>query len=112
MTHILERFVIHFLCSAAVLQLALAGFWYLERKFRWWPAPHGWWAYIVPALLSFIPISFREVWDVTHGQLGVKAVTDWISWILGLAVAIWAFYRLTNKLKAIQLEIQLRKVRK
>lgn len=106
--HIVDRFVLHFFMSAGVLLLALAVFWYLERKVRWWPSPHGYWFYIVPALLSFMFISFREVFDVAYsGQLVVKAVTDWISWITGLGVSIWALIRLTKRLNMTRFEIEL-----
>ena len=85
--------------------IALTGFWLLERKVRWWPKLHGWWALILPALLSFMVISFREIFDVAAGGLLVKSVCDWLSWIAGLGVSVWALYRLTPLLNETLLEI-------
>ena len=105
-SHAAERFVIHFFSSAGVWLIALWGFWLLERKVRWWPAPGGWWELILPALLSFVGISFREVFDVAGGQPVAKAVSDWLSWVLGLGAAAWAFYRLIPRGAEILREMQ------
>jgi len=105
LAHILDRFVLHFVMSTGVLLLAMVGFIYLQRRVLWFPTLHGWWSYVVPALLSFAIISLREVFDVYYGQLVAKAVTDWCSWVLGLGVAVWGMYRLTPALNAIRLEI-------
>ena len=104
--HILERFVIHFFSSAGVYLIALWGFWLLERKVSWWPKPRGWWELILPALLSFLFISFREVFDVAGGGPVAKSVSDWISWSAGLGAALWALYRLTPRLAGILEEIE------
>ena len=95
MTEIIERGIIHFFSSAGVSLIALTGFWLLERKVRWWPSLHGWWA-----------ISFREIFDVAAGGLLVKSISDWISWILGLGVSVWALYRLTPRLNQCVGEIE------
>ena len=104
--HIVERAVIHFFSSAGVYLIALWGFWMLERKVKWWPQPHGWWELILPAVASFLFISFREVWDVNAGGSVVKSVCDWISWVLGLGVSVWALYRLSPRLGQILGEIR------
>ena len=102
---ILERAVIHFFSSAGVVLLALYGFWYLERKVSWWPQTRGWWDLILPALVSFVIISFREVFDVARGGSPVKSVCDWLSWLAGMGVSIWALYRLFPRLGQIHREI-------
>lgn len=98
--HIVERFMLHVLLSAGVLLVAMALCDWAERRWSWWPRLAGWWILVVPALASFALVSLREVWDVAHGQPAAKAVTDWISWILGLAAAIWGLYRLRRRLAA------------
>lgn len=103
--HIVDRFLIHFFMSAGFLMIAVYGFYWLTR-IRWLPALHGWWAYIVPAMVSFILISFREVFDVANGQLVVKAVTDWASWILGMGVSIFGLFRMTPLLHRVRMEIR------
>ena len=104
--HMLERSVIHFFSSAGVYLIALWGFWMLERKCRWWPELRGWWELILPAVASFLFISFREAFDVSAGDPVVKSVFDWISWVCGLGVSVWAMYRLTPRVKEILEEIQ------
>ena len=104
--HILERGVVHFFSSAGVYLIALWGFWLLERKVRWWPELKGWWELILPALVSFLFISFREVWDVNAGGSVVKSVCDWLSWLFGLGVSVWAVYRLFPRLGRILAEIR------
>ena len=98
MAEIIERGIIHFFSSSGVYLIALTGFWLLERKVRWWPHLHGWWALILPALLSFMVISRREIFDVAAGGLLVQSISDWISWIAGLGVSVWALYWLTPRL--------------
>ena len=104
--HILERAAIHFLSSAGVYLIALWGFWMLEHKVQWWPQLRGWWDLILPALASFLFISMREIFDVNAGGSVVKSVCDWMSWVVGLGVSVWAIYRLTPCLGRILEEIK------
>lgn len=104
--HILERGMIHFFSSAGVTLIALWGFWTLERKASWWPQLHGWWELILPATVSFLCISLREVFDVAAGGSILKSVCDWLSWLLGLGVSVWALYRLSPRLSCILSEIE------
>ena len=104
--HILERAAIHFFSSAGVYLLALWGFWELERRAAWWPQLKGWWELILPALVSFLFISLREVFDVAAGGSPLKSVSDWLSWILGLGLSVWGLYRLFPRLGAILGEIR------
>ena len=94
--HILERFVIHVFSGASVLILALVGFWYMERKVRSFRL-NGWMFFILPALVSFTLISFREIWDVSAGGPLIKSVTDWISWVIGIGGAAYGLYRLSPR---------------
>ena len=103
--HIFERGVIHFFSSAGVYLCALFGFWALERKVRWWPDLKGWGELVVPAFFSFLFISNREVFDVAAGGSVIKSVCDWISWILGLGMSVWALYRIAPRLGQILGEI-------
>ena len=104
--HILERAVIHFFSSSGVYLIALWGFWLLERKVKWWPQLRGWRELILPAVLSFLLISTREIFDMAAGGSVVKSVCDWLSWLLGLGVSVWAVYRLFPRLGRILAEIR------
>ena len=104
--HILDRAVIHFFCSAGVYLIALWGFWLLERKVSWWPELTGWWELILPAVVSFWFISLREVFDVAGGGSPFKSVCDWLSWLAGLGMSVWAVYRLFPRLGRILGEIR------
>ncbi len=106
--HVLERAVIHFFSSAGVYVLALAAFWWLERKVKWWPELKGWWELVLPAVASFLFISLREVWDVSAGGSPIKSVCDWLSWLAGLGASVWASYRLSPRLTSILREIRER----
>lgn len=92
--NILDRFVIHF-TAATSLVLALANLYrYLRRRYRnqWLPGtmPHTLaWA----ALTVFAISTLREAYDVRQGQSLVKAITDYISWLLGTGFGAWGIYR-------------------
>ena len=102
--HILERFVIHFFSGAAVLMLALVVLWYCERR---WLKYHlrGWMFFILPALISFTLISFREIWDVSAGGPLIKSVIDWVSWLLGIGGGAYGLYRLSPRVTQAVKEI-------
>ena len=104
--HIIDRAVIHFFSSGGVYLIALWGFWLLERRVPWWPELRGWWELILPALVSFIFISFREIFDVAAGGPVVKSLCDWLSWLAGLGTSAWALYRLAPRLAAVRSEIK------
>lgn len=103
--HILDRAFIHFYMAAGFLLMTLVAWEYATRKFRWWPRLNGWGAYAIPAFVIFTLISFREVFDVHNGQPLVKAITDWISWISGMAAAIWGLHRIFDALERIEGQI-------
>ena len=48
----------------------------------------------------------REIFDVAAGGLLIKSISDWISWIAGLGVSVWALYRLTPRLSQCLGEIE------
>ena len=72
----------------------------------WWPELKG----LVgadPARGSLVRvISLREVFDVAGGGSPLKSVCDWISWLLGLGVSVWALYRLVPRLGRVLAEIK------
>ena len=103
--HILDRGVIHFFCSTGVYLIALWGFWLLERKVSWWPGLTGWSAMVVPAVMSFLFISMREIFDVSSGGLLIKSICDWVSWLLGLGASVWALYRMMPRFSQLKLDI-------
>ncbi len=92
--HILERSIIHFFSSAGFYLIALWGFWMLERKCLWWPQLQDWWKLVLLVVVSFLFLSFREIFDVNAGGSAVESVCDWLSWFVGLGVSAWAIYRL------------------
>ena len=104
--HILEREIIHLFSSPGVFLIALFASEFLRRKWGWWKynGPQGFFAYIVPAMISFIFISFREIHDVTkvNPDPVFKSVIDWIIWMVCLGGSIWGVYRMTPDLHIIE----------
>lgn len=105
LSHILERFIIHLFSGGSVFFLAFTGLDLCQRK-RWLPRYYGWWHLALPALLSFLFISLREVFDVAAGGWYVKSITDWISWVIGLGAAVYAVYRHAPRWATIVAEIK------
>lgn len=103
--YVFERYVLHIFEAAAVYLLAVAIFYWVVRKLGW-RRMQGWWALVAPAVLAFIPISFREVFDVYNGDPIYKSFSDWSSWMVGFGLAIWGIYRLTPLFNDILGEIQ------
>ena len=108
--YVLERYALHILEATAIYLIAVAGFYWIMRKLGW-RRMQGWWALIAPAVLAFIPISFREVFDVYHGDPIYKSFTDWSSWMVGFGLAIWGIYRLTPLFDEILREIKMNRSR-
>ena len=117
--HIAERFIIHFVCGAAVLQWSQLGVAYLERVVRdslrkAWYMPfarsvlplRGWAFFFVPAFICVTVIFFREIIDVYNGNPFIKSYADWISWVLGTGSGGYASYRLTPRLVTAIKEIE------
>jgi hypothetical protein len=104
--YVIERYVLHIFLAFAIYLIATAGFYWAIRKLNW-SRMQGWWALVSPAVLAFIFISGREVFDVYHGDPVYKSFTDWSSWIVGLGLAIWGIYRLTPLFNDILIEIKM-----
>lgn len=109
--YVLERYALHIFEAAAVYLLAVAVFYWIVRKLGW-KRMQGWWALVAPAVLAFLPISFREVFDVYHGDPIYKSFFDWSSWMVGFGLAIWGIYRLTPLFWDILQEIHGRPIQK
>lgn len=98
MPHLVERFLIHFASSA----FFILGSWLLSR---WGWRKLGWSVTTASQLLAFTIICamptalippLREAFDVAAGQPLLKAVTDYISWFSGAAVASFFLYTLNK----------------
>jgi hypothetical protein len=81
--HILERAILHIFLDAGFF---LCFFIFIDwvRRMRWMPSLKGWWAFIVPAIITLFVTYVREPFDVAGGQLTVKVVTDLISHTIGI----------------------------
>lgn len=96
MTHILERFFIHFSVSTF---LTLAAFMLLNLWLRRNGKVNNWLSskkehlLITSALIVFSLATLREPFDVAAGQWWVKAITDQVSWFVGPALSAWGLYR-------------------
>lgn len=84
--HVLERAIIHLFAGGSVYLLTYLLTDYAQKKWRLWKM-------VLPALLAVGFIGWREAYDVANGQPFAKAITDWISWGLGLALAIYGLQR-------------------
>lgn len=97
MSHILERFFIHF---AASTFLTLCFFWALRywarrnEKAAAWISTSIRHVMLLAGLLVFALLPLREPYDVWAGnQVWYKSITDQISWFCGAAVSVWGLYR-------------------
>lgn len=91
--HILERAIIHIFSALTVyVGLSIVLEWCF-RKHRDWTIK------LMPALLGIGFIGWREAYDVANGQPLLKAYTDYVSWAIGMACAIWLIRRFI-KIKA------------
>ena len=97
MIHIIERFLLHFVCSTfctlgfffglrcLIKRLSVARVWLSSRKQH---------LLVTSALIVFALFTLREPFDIYFGgQLWYKAVTDQISWFLGPIVSVWGLSR-------------------
>lgn len=94
--HILERGVIHLFSAMGLVVGVFFGLQSLHRRklmAGWLPSNVGG-RLVLAGFLVFGLTATREAWDVANGQPIVKALTDYLSWALGLGLGIWATYRL------------------
>jgi putative effector of murein hydrolase len=97
MTHILERFLIHFAsstCLTLVFFFALRYWVRTNSKVANWISGRKNHLLVVAALAVFALLPLREPFDVYFGtQVWYKAIFDQISWFLGPAVSVFGLYR-------------------
>ena len=95
--HIVDRFIIHIFSSGSIVLLMLWVAWLLESVL---PGGllSGWNYFAWPSMIAFILISFREIWDVKAGGSIIKSVIDWMSWLIGMAIAVLSIYVLSPRI--------------
>ncbi len=93
--HILERSIIHLFSAMGLVVGTFFGIQSLHRRYAkgWLPANVGG-RLLLAGFIVFGLTATREAWDVSQGQPVVKALTDYLSWAIGLSLGIWATYRL------------------
>lgn len=93
--HIIERGLIHLFSAMGLVVGTFFALQTLHRRLKnsWLPTNIGG-RLLLSGLLVFGITAMREAWDVANGQPLVKAFTDYASWLIGLALGIWATYRL------------------
>ena len=96
--HILERFQIHVFSSTSLYLLALFGFWGLEIHVSWWPPVPGVWGLIFPAVVVFMAVASREIFDIAKGGWIGKSIIDWFSWAVGLTVSVYGLHKIAPRL--------------
>ncbi len=87
MIHIIERALTHILMSGSVYLIGFFALHWAMRK----NAKRT--MQILPGLLCAALIGWREAYDVAQGQPLLKAYTDYASWLIGMALAIWGLAR-------------------
>lgn len=98
--HIIDRFIIHFFCSAGVLLCAFFALRFTARKLHTRFLPGVWESQLVFAALAvFCGAALREAWDVHQGQTIAKAITDYASWFLGCGLSAWGLVRFTREVR-------------
>lgn len=96
MWHILDRFLIHFVASAALVLMvwfALRLWTRTNSKVSRWISPDQTHLLVISALVVFGLATLREPIDVYLGQAPFKAVTDQFSWFCGCGCSVWGLYR-------------------
>jgi hypothetical protein len=92
--HLLERFFIHFASATFLVLAVMFALNFIRRKFDtvWLPrSPLA--QLLFAAVIVFALAVLREAYDVATGQQFAKALTDYMSWALGAAVAVVGLYR-------------------
>lgn len=88
---ILNRGAIHFFASMSLVTATYFFVLFLLRRYKQYEQLM---ALVLAAALVFAGSTLREAYDVYQGQPLVKAFTDYLSWLLGCGVSVWAIYRL------------------
>lgn len=103
--HTLERALLHVASGGSVALLAMAT-WHACASRGWLWILRGKSFYALPALIAVFAISLREPWDVANGDPALKSTFDWLSWVMGIGLAQYALWRLTDRLMEVRLSIQ------
>ena len=94
MIHVLDRFVIHFFSACGAVLACLFVLLMVIRKCKNKLLPTSKeQALLVAAIVVFAFSTVREAWDVAAGQTLTKAGFDYVSWLTGCGVAVWALIR-------------------
>ena len=97
MSHIFERFFIHFAASTFITLAFFFVLRFLSTKyinFGIWVSGHKEHLLVTSALCVFAMMPLREPFDTAFGtQVWYKAIFDQISWFVGPAVAVFGLYR-------------------
>lgn len=100
MTHIMERFIIHFAASAFILSaFRFALLYWIRRnaKVSQWVSPNRRHMLVTCALLVAAILPLREPYDVWLGnQVWYKAIFDQLSWFSGAGAAAWGLWRFSK----------------
>jgi hypothetical protein len=98
--HIADRFLIHLASGTSLVMCALFGIAYLRRRVAnsqpWIPPQFNYQLLICALLISAIAF-VREPFDVYNGQPRIKAVTDFISWVLATSLGAWGLYSVRTR---------------
>jgi ABC-type Mn2+/Zn2+ transport system permease subunit len=92
--YIFERFVIHFVSACSLVLMAFFFIAWLARRYRieWIPGSLESRLAVSAGIVCLLS-TYREAYDVAHGQILFKAFTDYVSWLLGCGCAAWGLYR-------------------
>lgn len=97
MWHAIGRGIVHFFASAGIVMLGFFVLRYIQKVKKWPWLPAEFRAQIVfAAVCVFAGSALREAFDVAAGQSAWKALSDYISWALGVGVSAWGLWRVRN----------------
>jgi hypothetical protein len=91
--HILERSLLHVLMSGSVYMMAFFVLHFAMRKNTKLTMA------VIPALVVVGFIGLREPFDVANGQPLAKVITDYISWGVGMTLALVSLARYRKDVK-------------
>ncbi len=97
--HIVVRALLHFIWAIGLVGAVTIALTFMRRKWKdaepWIPEPVQQRLLIAGMVIAMVAFT-REPYDVSNGQPLLKAITDFISWVVGCAVGVWGIYRLRS----------------